>query len=65
MKNKILFILIHLSISLCFFSCSDDNQEKDNQENKVTFKVYSNTPDALIVISELYGGTITIKDHWE
>lgn len=67
MKSKISLILISLFIGFCFLSCSDDDEpfRKREQDNKVTFKVYSNTPDALIVISEFYGGTLTIKGHWE
>lgn len=67
MKSKISLILIPLFIGLCVLSCSDDDEpyKKRDQENNIKFKVYSNTPEALIVISEFYGGTLIIKDHWE
>lgn len=51
------------------YSCSDDDDggasKKEAQENEITFKVFSNTPDVPITISEFYGGTLVIKNSWE
>lgn len=70
MKAKIVFLLL-LSSIFCgsFFSCSEDDDggyaKKQNKENTVLFKVYSNTPTAPITIQDIPEGYLIIKDHWE
>lgn len=65
--NRITLILFSF-ICIFFYSCSDDDDEylkRDNQENRITFKVRSNTPGVPITIDEFYGGVLIIKDYWE
>ena len=64
---KLKFIIPLLAVLICstLHSCSDDDVSKDDQENEVTFKVISNTPEAPITISEFLGEHLTIKDYWE
>lgn len=46
------------------FSCSD-GIDIDEQENMVTYKVYSNTPDSPITMSGADCLNLVIKDKWE
>ncbi|MBV7441906.1 hypothetical protein KRX57_10810 [Weeksellaceae bacterium TAE3-ERU29] len=77
MKKNLIFklpalaiILSVCSICLLFQSCSDDDGTGSllNKENKITIKVYSNTPEAVIHVSgtgiNAYSG-INIKNSWE
>lgn len=64
-------LLSFFSICLLFQSCSSDDDGTGsllNKENKITIKVYSNTPEAVINVSgtgiDVNSG-INIKNYWE
>lgn len=61
MKLKNAFLLISI---LCLYSCSDDIDIYE-QENIVTYKVYSNTPGEPMTISGAGCLNLVIKDKWE
>ncbi|MDR1501573.1 MAG: hypothetical protein LBT43_03860 [Prevotella sp.] len=69
MRIKLFFILLSIIFLTSFYSCSDEDDggyiKKENQENEIRFKVYSNTSGVPVTISEFYGGTLVIKDYWE
>ena len=77
MKKNLVFklpafaiLLSFFSIFLLFQSCSSDDGRGSllNKENKITIKVYSNTPEAVIHVSgtgiDVNSG-INIKNYWE
>lgn len=63
MKHFHLFSTLLLVSVMCLFSC--DEIDIEEQENVVTYKVYSNTPDEPITISGAGCLNLVIKDKWE
>lgn len=65
---KLTVIMLLFVFSFFFSSCSsddDDYYKRDQQVNKIEYKVFSNTPDVPIRISEFPGGTLVIKNSWK
>ncbi len=71
MKLKKLAIILYTIVGCCFLSCSKEDDDGGysklaNQENKVEFKVYSNTIGVPIKLSGVgQSGYLTIKDYYE
>ncbi len=70
MNIKIISVLLSIIICSSLYSCSNEDGDggyarRRDQENAIMFRVYSNTPDVPITISEFYGGTLIIKDSWK
>lgn len=70
MKIKGLVAFIFIVVGCFFCSCSKDDDDggfskKDNQENLVEIKVFSNAPNVPINLEGVGGGYLTIHDYWE
>ena len=62
---KHFYLLFTLLVStICLLSCSDEI-DIDEQENMVTYKVYSNTPDEPITMNGAGCLNLVIKNKWE
>lgn len=69
MKIREVLVLFFIIISCSFYSCSEDGDggfsNRQNQENVVKLKVWSNTPGVPIRLDCHFGQPLTIKDKWE
>lgn len=64
MKHLYFFLIVFILGGLSSCSDEDDYKKLDNQVNTVTFKVYSNSPDVPVRLSDCCPPLI-IKGSWE